>query len=135
MLKGLLPVAVGNLLDLAPIYLTLIAIAAVIGHLFPVFFQFRGGKGVATALGAVIGAAPGLGLLALTTWLVVCLVTRISSLSALTTFVLVPVYFLIQGQPTLAGGFLIIASLLFYTHRANIQRLIKREEPRLDSKT
>lgn len=135
MLKGLLPVAIGNLIGLPAIYLTLIAVAAVIGHLFPLFFQFRGGKGVATALGAVLGAAPTIGLLALTTWLVVCLVTRISSISALTTFLLVPVYFLIQGQPILAGGFMIIAALLFYTHRSNIQRLIQRTEPKLGSKS
>lgn len=135
MLKGLLPVALGNGLGLPATFLTLIAIAAVVGHLFPVFFQFRGGKGVATALGAVLGVAPGVGLLALTTWLAVCLVTRISSVSALTTFLLIPVYFLIRGESTLAGGFLIIAALLFYTHRTNIQRLLKGEEPKLGSQT
>jgi len=133
MLKGLIPVGIASWINLPPLYLTLVALAAVLGHLFPLFFQFRGGKGVATALGAVIGASPLTGALALATWLTVCLITRISSLSALITFVLVPVYFLIRGQSVVAIGFALVAVLLFYTHRTNLVRLRRGEEPRLGS--
>jgi len=88
MLKGLLPVVLANYLGRQPEVLALVAIAAFAGHIFPLFFQFKGGKGVATALGALIGAMPIVGLLAIATWLAVCLLSRISSVAALTTFTL-----------------------------------------------
>lgn len=131
MLKGLVPVIVANYLGTPQHFVALIGIAAVLGHVFPVFFQFRGGKGVATALGTLAGAAPVIGLLAITTWLATCLLFRISSVAALVTFALVPLFLLIQNSNWLALGFTVIGLLLFYTHRSNLQRLLKGEEPKL----
>lgn len=131
MFKGLLPVATATYLKLPDSVIALVALAAFLGHLFPVFFQFKGGKGVATALGALIGATPITGLLAVATWLATCLVFRISSLAALVTFSAVPLFLLMRGQGALATGFAAIAVLLFYTHRSNIARIRKGEEPRV----
>jgi len=112
MLKGLLPVVLAAYINRADHVLALVAIAAFAGHLFPLFFQFRGGKGVATALGALIGASPVIGLLAIATWLAVCLLSRISSVAALTTFTFVPVYLYTQGQTAMAVSFTLIAVFL-----------------------
>lgn len=135
MLKGLIPAALSTALSDSSSTLALVCLAAFAGHLFPVFFRFRGGKGVATALGACLGAAPVTGVLALVTWLVISLISRISSVAALGTFLLVPVYLLIQGQSTLAFGFAVIGLLLFYTHRANLSRLANGTEPKIGSRS
>ncbi|MFK8082073.1 MAG: glycerol-3-phosphate 1-O-acyltransferase PlsY [Granulosicoccus sp.] len=128
-LKGFLPVLVTSLMTSHPPTLALAAIAAFIGHLYPVFFQFQGGKGVATALGALLGISLSVGALALLTWLAVSLTFKRSSLAALVTFVVVPVYLLFDAQQTSALAFVFIAGFLFYTHRSNISRLIDGTEP------
>ena len=135
MLKGLLPVLAAVQLELSAIVVTLVALAAFAGHLFPLFFHFRGGKGVATALGGLIGANPVIGLLAIATWLAVCLLVRMSSAAALATFVLVPIYLSTQGQNVLATGFAVIAVCLFVTHRSNLRRIVAGSEPRVGSKS
>lgn len=127
--KGFLPVLMTSLVTSHPPTVALAAIAAFMGHLYPVFFRFQGGKGVATALGALLGLDLSVGALALLTWLAVSLTFRRSSLSALVTFVLVPVYLLFEGQQAFALAFLVIAGFLFYTHRSNISRLLNGTEP------
>lgn len=134
MLKGVIPVIIARYLQLDPLPLALVALAAFLGHLFPLFFHFRGGKGVATALGALLGATPTIGGLALVTWLAVCLLSRISSLAALVTFTLVPIYLYTQGHSTLAMGFAVIAICLYVTHRSNLSRLLSGTEPKLGSR-
>lgn len=134
MLKGLLPTLIATWAGFQPIVIAGVAVAAFAGHLFPVFFQFRGGKGVATALGALLGAAPVAGLLALASWLAFSLAFRISSVAALCSFVLVPLFLLIKGQHYLAAGFTVIAVMLFFTHRSNLARLRAGTEPRLGQK-
>lgn len=128
-LKGFLPVMITALISTHPPTIALAAIAAFLGHLYPVFFQFQGGKGVATALGALLGLNLSVGALALLTWLAVSLTFKRSSLSALATFALVPVYLLFEGLQAYAIAFVLIAGLLFYTHRGNISRLIDGTEP------
>jgi len=123
-LKGFLPVLITALTFDHPPTIALAAIAAFIGHLYPVFFDFQGGKGVATALGALLGLNVAVGAMALLTWLAVSLAFKRSSLAALVTFVLVPVYLLFESQHAFALGFVFIAGFLFYTHRSNIGRLI-----------
>lgn len=127
--KGLLPVLITAAFTSHPPTIALAAIAAFMGHLYPVFFDFQGGKGVATALGALLGLDLSVGALALLTWLAVSVTFKRSSLSALVTFVLVPVYLLFEGHVPYAGAMALIAAFLFYTHRANIQRLINGTEP------
>lgn len=109
----------------------LAAIAVFLGHLFPVFFGFRGGKGVATALGIMLALDPWLGLALLATWLIVFAVSRISSLSALVAAVLAPfygAYFTGSRITVLTLG--VLTLLLLWRHRANIQRLLAGEEGR-----
>src|SRR5512145_106507 len=90
MLKGLLPVVVASFITDNATVLALVAMAAFLGHLYPVFFGFRGGKGVATALGVLLGLSWQVGLAVLVTWVVMALVFRISSLSALIAALLSP---------------------------------------------
>ena len=128
-LKGLLPVLAARLLLDHPPSVALVALAAFLGHLYPVFFDFRGGKGVATALGALLGTSVTVGALAIVAWLAVSLTSRRSSLAALVTFALVPAFLLIEGERTYAVLFVGIAALLFWTHRANLARLATGTEP------
>ena len=109
-------------------------IGAFLGHLFPVWLKFRGGKGVATAGGVVLAFSWPVALMGLATWLVVALISRISSLSALVTAVATPVYFALFGNRLYALAALILAILIFVSHRANITRLLRGQEPRIGSK-
>jgi glycerol-3-phosphate acyltransferase PlsY len=133
-LKGLLPVVITAALIDHSATIALAAFAAFLGHLYPIFFDFRGGKGVATGFGALLGLDWTVGALALVTWLAISLAFKRSSLAALATFVLIPVYLLFEGQLTYAVSFVMIGAFLFYTHRENIQRLIAGTEPLIGKK-
>ena len=110
----------------------LCALAVFIGHLFPVFFRFQGGKGVATALGVLVGLNPWLGLACLATWLFMAKVFRISSLAALITAILAPVYaWLLMGWGNTVITVLVIALLLVYRHKSNLIKLVNGEEGRI----
>ncbi|NND91098.1 MAG: glycerol-3-phosphate 1-O-acyltransferase PlsY [Granulosicoccus sp.] len=128
-LKGFLPVIITTVLVDHPPTIALAALAAFMGHLYPIFFNMQGGKGVATALGTLLGLDMTVGALALLTWLAVSLAFRRSSLAALATFALVPVYLLFEGQQVFAVCFVFIGGFLYYTHRGNIRRLIAGTEP------
>ena len=128
-LKGFVPVLVTSLITSHPPTIAIAAIAAFLGHLYPVFFDFKGGKGVATALGALLGLNTTVGALALLTWLAVSLTFKRSSLAALVTFVLTPAYLLFVDQRAFAIAFVIIGGFLFFTHRTNIGRLLNGSEP------
>ena len=134
--KGLVPVLAARALDLPPGALALVGLAAFLGHLYPVFFGFRGGKGVATALGALLGLDPLLGAAALATWLVVAGVSRYSSLAALAASGLAPVYaWIVSGRPEVVGAVSVMAALLVWRHRANVRRLLAGEEGRIGGGT
>lgn len=105
--------------------------AAFLGHLFPVWLGFRGGKGVATFLGTTLALFPALGVMACALWLATAAITRISSLSALVAAAGAPVFALIWGLRGLAAVTLFMAVLIFVRHRANIQRLVAGTEPRI----
>lgn len=114
----------------------LCALAVFVGHLFPVFFGFKGGKGVATAFGVLVGLNPWLGLASLVTWLLMAAVFRISSLAALTTAVLAPVYAgLLMGWGNAAWVALVIALLLVYRHKSNLIKLVSGEEARIGGRS
>jgi glycerol-3-phosphate acyltransferase PlsY len=109
--------------------------AAFLGHLFPVWLGFKGGKGVATFLGTLLAAAWPVGLAAAATWLVVAFVFRISSLSALVAAALAPAFVFLLGRPTpIAWLALFMALLVYVRHAPNIRRLLKGEEPRIGRK-
>lgn len=135
-LKGWLAVVLARVLapqfGLADDIVLLCALAAFIGHLFPVFFRFQGGKGVATALGVLVGLNPWLGLACLATWLLIAGVFRISSLAALVTATLAPVYAgLLAGWNNQAVAVLVIALLLVYRHKRNLVKLASGQEARI----
>ncbi|MBV0890786.1 glycerol-3-phosphate 1-O-acyltransferase PlsY [Paracoccus sp. Z118] len=105
--------------------------AAFLGHLFPVWLGFRGGKGVATFLGTVLALFWPVGLIACALWLATAALTRISSLSALVAATGAPVMAWVFGLPMLALVLAFMAALIFIRHRANIQRLMAGTEPRI----
>ncbi len=133
-LKGLIPMAVGHLLGVGPAVLAATGLAAFLGHLYPVFFGFRGGKGVATALGVQIGLWWPIGLTVAGIWLFVAKVLRISSLSALVSMALAPlVVWLFWPDRVLIGMQLVISGLLFWRHRSNIRNLISGTEGKIQA--
>lgn len=107
---------------------------AFLGHCFPIFLGFKGGKGVATWLGTMLALAFPLGLAACATWLVTALLFRISSLAALVAAALSPVIALIFGWQSLVLISVALAALIFHRHRANIARIKSGEEPRIGRK-
>jgi glycerol-3-phosphate acyltransferase PlsY len=109
--------------------------AAFLGHLFPVWLGFKGGKGVATFFGTLLAACWPVGLLAGATWLLMAAVFRISSLAALTAALLAPVYVHLTGRPRAYAWLAIFMAVLIYIrHEANIRRLLKGEEPKMGRK-
>lgn len=135
LLKGLVPVLLVRALDASDLALALVALAAFLGHLYPVFFHFKGGKGVATAFGVLLGLAWPVALAAAITWLVMALLFRFSSLAALTASVLTPAYmwWLEPNRPFLVATVL-MSILLFWRHRSNIRNLLQGTESRIGSK-
>jgi glycerol-3-phosphate acyltransferase PlsY len=107
------------------------ALGAFLGHLFPLWLGFKGGKGVATFLGVTLALFWPVGLLALATWAAAAGAWRMSSLSALAAAVLVPVYMLLFRQPLYATLEIVIALLIIFMHRENIRRILSGQEPRI----
>jgi len=133
--KGALAVAIGRTLGVSPFILAMTALAAVVGHLLPVFLGFRGGKGVATTLGAVLAAMPAVGVLLLLIWIAVAAIWRYSSLAALVAAACLPVLaWLLDGRPVMVilGGTLFFLVLL--RHRDNISRLWRGTEGKIGQK-
>ena len=131
-LKGVIAVLVARALTADAVIITLCGFAAFLGHLFPVFFGFRGGKGVATALGVWFALNPWVGLALLVTWVLMALLFRYSSLAALATSALAPLYvaWLSPGTPYLAT-MIVTSAILIFRHRANIRNLIAGTENKI----
>ena len=115
--------------------IALAAIAVFLGHLYPVFFRFKGGKGVATAAGVLLAINPVLGIATLLTWLIVAFFTRYSSLAALAAAVFAPLFdgFLF-GANIIALAIVVMSSLLVWRHRGNIAKLMAGQESRIGDK-
>ena len=113
----------------------LAGLAAVVGHNFPVWLRFKGGKGVATSLGVLLAAAWPVGLLTCVTWLAAAFLTRISSLAALIGLAASPLFALWLADGPTAGLAAVLAVLGALRHHENIRRLLKGEEPRIGKKT
>lgn len=129
MLKGFLPVLIAQQMGFSSEMVILIGFAAFIGHLFPLFFQFKGGKGVATLLGVMFGLSLPIGLAVGGTWLFVAKVLKVSSLSALIATALAPVYiYFLSGELSWVVLTAVMTAILFWRHKSNIQRLIRGEE-------
>lgn len=142
--KGWLPVALvacfGKPYGLEEGAMALAGLGAFLGHLWPVFFKFEGGKGVATALGVLVGFSGWLGLLVLACWVVVTAIWRYSSLSSLVAAVMAPVLYILLGgdlwefNKWIFLAILAMSALLVYRHKLNIQRLLEGKESKLGQK-
>jgi len=133
--KGVLPVLVARWILDEPVLLALAALGAFLGHLFPVYFRFEGGKGVATALGVLAAIDWQLALILIATWLVVAAVFRYSSLAALVTAATAPIYlFWLTGEPVFVALGVVLAALLFFRHSENIRRLLCGNESKIGKK-
>ena len=129
MLKGLIPVLIARLAGADDSVMAAVAMAAFLGHLYPVFFGFHGGKGVATAMGVFLGLSWPLALALLATWVLMAKVFKVSSLAALTAAALAPLYtWFLEPSPIYFSLSVAIAILLLWRHRSNIQRLIAGTE-------
>jgi glycerol-3-phosphate acyltransferase PlsY len=109
------------------------AMGALLGHIFPVWLRFKGGKGIATGVGVMTALSVPVGVTLMLIWLAVAIKLRISSLAALVASGVAPLVVMIFGRPDLAPLTLAITALIFYTHRANIHRLMNHKEPRIGS--
>lgn len=131
MIKGVIPVLAAKWYGLDVIGLSLVALAAFLGHLYPIFFRFQGGKGVATAFGCLVALSWPVGIALAVTWLILAAAFRYSSLAALLTAILAPFYtwyFTNDYYAVTAGA---ISILLIYRHRKNIQNLIAGKESKI----
>ncbi len=134
--KGWVAVVLAKHLALGDVQVALIALAVFLGHLFPVFLKFKGGKGVATALGVLLALNAWLGLAALATWLLIALVFRLSSLAALTAAFLAPIYAALLGMPCgWVWASVAMSLLLIWRHKRNIRNLLAGQESRIGKKT
>jgi glycerol-3-phosphate acyltransferase PlsY len=132
MVKGVIPMLFSHMFDAPPLYLALTGAAAFLGHLYPLFFNFKGGKGVATALGMQFGLHWGVGLAVALVWLFTAKVVNISSLSALISMALAPIFiWLIWPAPELIVMQIFISAILFWRHRSNITNLISGAEGKI----
>ncbi len=131
-LKGLLPVFVARELQVPDWVVAATGVAAFAGHIYPVFFAFRGGKGVATLVGVLLGIHWALGAAFVGTWLLTAALFRYSSLAALTAAVLTPVYaWLLLPELTYVVALSALAGVLMWRHRSNIRNLIHGEEEKI----
>ena len=138
MLKGLLPMLAAHLLQASPVVFALTGMAAFLGHLYPIFFRFQGGKGVATALGVQFGLHWAIGGAVGLIWLFMAKVMNISSLAALVSMALAPLivwlvlpYTAIGPSPELVGMQILLSLILFWRHRSNIRNLLSGAEGRI----
>jgi glycerol-3-phosphate acyltransferase PlsY len=122
-LKGFVPVIFARIIGVEGFALGLIALVALLGHIYPVFFKFKGGKGFATAIGSLFGLNFLVGILALITWGLVVYFTRYSSLGAIVTAILSPIYILLFARLGYFFPVLIMTILLIWRHWENIERL------------
>ena len=138
--KGWLAVWIAMRIGAVPVVVALVALAVFLGHLYPLFLGFKGGKGVATALGVLLAIQPWLGLATALTWLLIAIFMRYSSLAAIAAAVFAPCYYLLggnlvwQAERPIAVAISAIALTLVYRHRANIGRLLNGTEPRIGKK-
>lgn len=135
MLKGLLPVLIATSIGLNNAGLAFVALAAFLGHLFPIYFRFEGGKGVATFIGCLLGLCWPAGLCWITTWLVIAMWFRYSSFAALVATALAPIYaWYFTNDFVFPAALAVMGLMLFYRHKENIRKLSGGTESRIGEK-
>lgn len=136
LLKGLIPVLVALMLGLPALTIAIVGLLAFLGHLFPVFFGFKGGKGVATALGVLLGLSWPVGVALVVIWLGMAVVFRVSSLAAIAASISAPVVMWL-AEPRAweyIVATLVMSLILLWRHRSNIRNLAEGVEPRIGEK-
>lgn len=132
MLKGLIPVLVARALGAEDHILAAVGLAAFLGHLYPIFFGFHGGKGVATALGVLLGISWPVGLAVIGIWLLMAKLFKISSLSAISAAVMTPLFmWRLEESAVFLTLAILLAILLVWRHRSNIKRLLEGSEGKI----
>lgn len=135
LLKGTIPVLIAKMFETNPASIGFVALAAVIGHMYPIFFGYKGGKGVATAIGALLGFQFIVGIMVAATWLLVAKFFRYSSLASIISIFLAPFYgVLVTGQINVSTPLFLIALLIISKHKNNINRLLEGTEPKIKLK-
>ena len=135
MLKGLVPVSAVTVLNPAPAAIAVAGLGAFLGHIYPVYYRFKGGKGVATYFGVLVGFNWMAGLAAMLIWLLTAAVTRLSSLSALVSALLAPfALWQLSRLPELSVTLAMMSLLLYWRHRSNIRNIIEQKEHKIGVK-
>ena len=130
MLKAVLPIVIANTMGMSDLYTAIILLSAVLGHIFPVFFGFKGGKAVATTVGGLMFFNLQLGLAFVVTWLLTAKLTKISSLGALVAAVSMPIFkIILSGVDISILPLCLLSIIILWTHRSNIKRLLSGTEP------
>lgn len=129
--KGVIAVLIARFLNMQSVTLAFIGLIAVLGHLFPIYFKFRGGKGVATTIGVLFGLSFWIGCLVVITWLIVVFLFHYSSLGALVSAITAPIYTMIEGKTDYIFPILLISMLLILNHYGNFHRLRKGTEEKV----
>jgi glycerol-3-phosphate acyltransferase PlsY len=128
-LKGVIPVIIARFLDFELVYLLAVGFFALLGHIFPIFFKFRGGKGVASFIGVLLAVHFWSGLSFVIIWLFVAKILKISSVSALIASLVIPIIFYIWTNDSIASLVVLgMSILIFITHKSNIMRLLHKQE-------
>jgi glycerol-3-phosphate acyltransferase PlsY len=122
-LKGFIPVLLAKIFHIEGVFVGLVALAAVLGHIYPLFFKFKGGKGVATFLGTMFAFSPIIGLAFIVTWLIIAALFRYASLASLASSILSIIFIIIFSDPQYLIPVLAIIMLIIWQHWGNIQRL------------
>ena len=130
----MIPVLLAKVCGVHDAALSVVALAAVLGHIYPVFFKFEGGKGIATMLGAILALSFLVGVVLVITWVLIAALSRFSSLASVISAILLPLYLLFFSNPSFVLPMLVLSAIVLIRHRSNIQRLIKGTEPKLGKK-
>lgn len=130
-LKGFIAVAIGHLFSVTGFALGLVAVCAVLGHMFPLYFKFKGGKGVATAFGIIIGLSPLLALISVLAWILIAFIFRYASLASISALIICVISSLLLSLQGLSLPLILIAALIIWGHRENIQRLRNNAENKI----
>ena len=135
MFKGFLPVFVAFFFIEKQIYIQIIGLCSILGHIFPIYYKFKGGKGVATSFGVILAFDIILGFICLLTWLITAFLFRYSALSAIVSFALLPIYTWFSYEKIIITSlYLILAIIVIYMHKTNIKNLLNNKETKIGSK-
>ncbi|MAZ39942.1 MAG: acyl-phosphate glycerol 3-phosphate acyltransferase [Legionellales bacterium] len=133
-LKAVIPVLLAKAFGLSPVIQAFVVLLACLGHIFPIFLGFKGGKGVATGLGGILALAWPVGLMLIATWLVIALIFRYSSLAALISFILLPMFITLFSNQNYLMACSLLSLIIILMHRQNIKNLLTGQEGKIGAK-